>query len=195
MDAHPEGLVVNLGAGLDTRFYRLDNGTITWIDIDLPEVVAFRQKLQEPANPRRLLLAASVLEDGWVPHVKRLARSGVLFVAEGLFPYFTESQHRAVFAELSDNFPGQEMLFHTSAPSALREFAHLSVLSKLRTRADMQWGLEEGADVSSLNPRVCFVAEYSLLEGYEDSLPEPIRRRLTPDLIRKVAKIVRVRFE
>jgi hypothetical protein len=46
-------------------------------------------------------------------------------------------------------------------------------------------GLEEGADVSSLNPRVCFVAEYSLLEGYEDSLPEPIRRRLTPDLIRK----------
>jgi hypothetical protein len=39
--------------------------------------------------------------------------------------------------------------------------------------------------VSSLNPRVCFVAEYSLLEGYEDSLPEPIRRRLTPDLIRK----------
>ena len=98
MDAHPEGLVVNLGAGLDTRFYRLDNGTIAWIDIDLPEVVAFRQKLQEPANPRRLLLAASVLEHGWVPHVKRLARSRVLFVAEGLFPYFTESQHRAVFA-------------------------------------------------------------------------------------------------
>ena len=64
MDAHPEGLVVNLGAGLDTRFYRLDNGTIAWIDIDLPEVVAFRQKLQDPANPRRLLLAASVLEDG-----------------------------------------------------------------------------------------------------------------------------------
>jgi O-methyltransferase involved in polyketide biosynthesis len=28
VDAHPEGLVVNLGAGLDTRFYRLDNGTI-----------------------------------------------------------------------------------------------------------------------------------------------------------------------
>ena len=90
-----------------------------------------------------------------------------------------------MFAELSDNFPGQEMPFRTNAPSALREFAHLSVLSKLRTRADMQWGLEEGADVSSLNPRMCFVAEYSLLEGYEDSLPEPIRRRLTPDLIRK----------
>jgi hypothetical protein len=49
--------------------------------------------------------------------------------------------------------------------------------------------------VSLLDPRVRFVAEYSLLEGYEDSLPESIRRRLTPDLIRKAAKIVRVRFE
>jgi hypothetical protein len=87
------------------------------------------------------------------------------------------------------------MLFQTSAPSVLKEFAPLSVLSKLRTRADMQWGLEEGADVSLLDPRVRFVAEYSLLEGYEDSLPESIRRRLTPDLIRKAAKIVRVRFE
>jgi O-methyltransferase involved in polyketide biosynthesis len=195
VDAEPEGLVVNLGAGLDTRFYRLDNGTIVWVDIDLPEVVAFRRKLLEPANPRRLLLAASVLEDGWIPHVKRLAPSRVLFVAEGLFPYFTEAQHRAVFAALCNHFPGQEMLLHTSAPSALREFAHLSVLSKLRTRAQMQWGLEEGSDVSSLNPRVRFVEEYSLLDGYEDGLPEPIRRRLTSDLIRKAAKIVRVRFE
>ena len=59
----------------------------------------------------------------------------------------------------------------------------------------MQWGLEEGADVSSLNPRAGFVDEYSLMEGAEDGLPKPIRRRLTPDLIRKAAKIVRVRFE
>jgi O-methyltransferase involved in polyketide biosynthesis len=118
-----------------------------------------------------------------------------MFVAEGLFPYFNEAQHRAIFADLSNDFPGQEMLFQTSAPSVLREFAHLSVLSKLRTRADMQWGLEEGAEVSSLDPRARFVDEYSLLAGYQDSLPEPIRRRLTPDLVRKAAKIVRVRFE
>jgi len=193
--AHPGGLVVNLGAGLDTRFYRLDNGTIAWIDIDLPAVVAFRQKLREPVNPRRLMVAASVFDDEWIPEVRRFGRSPLLFVAEGLFPYFTEAQHRAIFAHLSDNFPGQQMLFQTSAPSVLREFAHLSVLSKLRTRADMEWGLEEGADVSSLDPRARFVDEYSLFEGYDGKLPEPVRRQFTPDLIRKAAKIVRVRFE
>jgi O-methyltransferase involved in polyketide biosynthesis len=127
--------------------------------------------------------------------VRRFGWSSLLFVAEGLFPYFTEAQHRAILAHLSNNFPGQEMLFQTSAPSALREFSNLSVLSKLRTRADMEWGLEEGADVSSLDPRARFVDEYSLFEGYEGKMPEPIRRRLTPDSIRKAAKIVLVRFE
>jgi hypothetical protein len=38
--------------------------------------------------------------------------------------------------------------------------------------------------VSFLGPRARFVAEYSLLEVYEGSLPDPIRRRLDPDLIR-----------
>ncbi len=195
MDANPEGRVVNLGAGLDTRSYRLDNGTIAWIEIDLPAVIAFRQKLHEPANPRHVLLAASVLDEDWIPKVQRLAGSRVLFVAEGLLPYFTEAQHRAFFALLSDNFPGQEILFQTSAPSALQAFAHLSVLSKLRTRAELEWGLEEGADVSSLNPKARFINEYSLLESYEDRLPEAIRHKLAPDELRKAGKIVRVRFE
>jgi O-methyltransferase involved in polyketide biosynthesis len=195
IDAHPDGLVVNLGAGLDTRFHRLDNGAITWIEIDLPAVITFRQKLQEPSNPRHVLLAGSVLDDDWIPKVKLLARRCILFVAEGLFPYFTEAQHRAIFALFADHFPGHEMLFQTSALSALQAFAHLSDLSKLRTSADVRWGLEEGADVSSLNPKARFVDEYSLREGHEDSLPEAIRHRLAPDMIKKVARIVRVRFE
>ena len=195
IDAHADGLVVNLGAGLDTRFYRLDNGSITWIEIDLPAVITFRQKLQEPSNPRHVLLAASVLDDDWIPKVKLLARPCILFVAEGLLPCFTEAEHRAIFAHLADNFPGQDMLFQTSALSALRAFSQLSDLSKLRTSADVQWGLEEGADVSSLNPKARFVDEFLLLEGCEDSLPEAIRHRLAPDMIKRAAKIVRVRFD
>jgi hypothetical protein len=53
------------------------------------------------------------------------------------------------------------MLFQTSAPSVVRAFIHLSDLSKLRTGADVQWGLEEGAEVSSLNPNARFLAEFS----------------------------------
>jgi len=192
--ANPDSLVVNLGAGLDTRFHRLNNGTVVWMEIDLPDVTAFRERLQEPADRRHVLLSASVLEDGWVSEVKLRVRPRILFIAEGLFPYFTEAEHRAVFAQLADNFSGQEMLFQTSAASALREFAHLSLLSKLRTSPEMRWGLEEGADVERLHPKARFVAEYALLDGYEHLLPEAMRQKLSPDMIRKAGKIVHVRF-
>jgi O-methyltransferase involved in polyketide biosynthesis len=172
------------------------------MELDLPAVIAFRQSLGEPANPSHVFLAASILDkDRWIPEVKRQDRSRVLFVAEGLFPYFTEAQHREIFGWLADSFPGQDMLFQTSAPSIMRMFLQHSDLAKLNANIDLQWGLEESADVSLLNPRVRFLSESPLLADYE-KLPEQARRRLSPnrmsrlspDQIRKAAKIVHVRF-
>jgi hypothetical protein len=34
--AHPGGTVVELGTGLNTRFERVDNGRVHWLDLDLP---------------------------------------------------------------------------------------------------------------------------------------------------------------
>jgi O-methyltransferase involved in polyketide biosynthesis len=193
--SNPDALVVNFGAGLDTRFYRLDNGKIEWIELDLPAVIAFRRKLGEPANPRHLLLTASVFDEhGWLPQVKSRARSRILFIAEGLFPYFTEEQHKQIFGSLADNFPKQEMLFQTNAPSIVRSLVRHSDLSKLRTTAELQWGLEEGAQVSALNPKVHFICEFPLLTDYE-KLPAELRQLLKPDQLKKAGKIVHVRFE
>jgi O-methyltransferase involved in polyketide biosynthesis len=35
LEAHPSAIVVNLGAGLDTAYYRVDNGFLNWIDVGL----------------------------------------------------------------------------------------------------------------------------------------------------------------
>jgi O-methyltransferase involved in polyketide biosynthesis len=192
---HPDGLVVNLGAGLDTRFYRLDNGSIRWIELDLPDVITFRHRLEEPLDIRHALLAASVLDDRWVPEVKRYGKEPLLFVAEGLFPYFSEQQHRNVFTLLADNFPAQEMLFQTSAPSVTRGLAHESDLTKMKDSIELGWGFEESAQVSMLNEKTRYIDEFSLLEGREPFLPEDLKEKLTPDALRKAAKIVHVRFE
>ena len=37
---HPDAVVVNLGGGLDTRFFRVDNGRVLWKEIDVPESIA-----------------------------------------------------------------------------------------------------------------------------------------------------------
>jgi len=191
----PDALIVNLGAGLDTRFHRLDNSEIEWIELDLPPVIAFRENLGEPANPRHTFLAASILDpDRWIPEVKKRVKSRVLFVAEGLFPYFTQAQHKEIFAELAGNFPGQDMLFHTSAPSVMQSFRPHSALAKAKMNAELQWGLEEGAEVSRLHPRVRFLAEFPLLTGYE-KMPLELREQVTPDQFTRAAKIVHVRFD
>ncbi len=41
---NPSGLLVELGCGLDTRFHRLDDGRLTWLGVDLPEVIALRRQ-------------------------------------------------------------------------------------------------------------------------------------------------------
>jgi O-methyltransferase involved in polyketide biosynthesis len=58
---HPTGTVVEIGAGLSTRFERLDNGQATWVDIDLPDAMDLRRQLLG-GSPRRTMLARSVLE-------------------------------------------------------------------------------------------------------------------------------------
>jgi O-methyltransferase involved in polyketide biosynthesis len=194
LEKAPDGLVVNLGAGLDTRFHSLDNGRVEWIELDLPGVITFRQKLHEPDSKRHWMIAASVLDDDWVVKIKRYARSRILFVAEGLLPYFTEEEHRKIFTCLVESFPGQEMLFHTIAPSLIQELAQHSLISKLSMKVEMQWGLDDSKQVSALNPKVEFVREFSLLEGRYDQLPEPVRQKLSPAMANKIAKIVHVRF-
>jgi len=45
LTCHPEAVVVHIGCGLDSRFERVDNGTVEWYDLDLPEVIELRRKL------------------------------------------------------------------------------------------------------------------------------------------------------
>ena len=61
MRLHPEGTVVEIGAGLNTRFERLDNGRVHWYDLELPDTVELRRRFFSDSE-RRITLAASVLD-------------------------------------------------------------------------------------------------------------------------------------
>jgi O-methyltransferase involved in polyketide biosynthesis len=198
---HPDALVVNLGAGLDTRFYRLDNGMIRWIELDLPEVIAFRRKLEEPVNARHLLVEGSVLDPLWPARVKQNACEHVLLIAEGLLPYFTQEEHAAILSGIANNFPGQEMLFQTAAISTVREIAKhvdlrkLSNLGQMSDDVHIQWGFDDATGVSALEPRARFIEEFPLLDL---SATRQLEQKLPPQLVEKLVtagKIVRVRFD
>ena len=50
---HPDGTVVALGEGLETQFWRVDNGRVRWLTVDLPEAVEVRERLLPPAERQR----------------------------------------------------------------------------------------------------------------------------------------------
>jgi O-methyltransferase involved in polyketide biosynthesis len=54
---------------------------VRWIELDLPDVISFRNKLQKPLNERRRLLAGSVLDGGWITEVLRDSRARILLIA------------------------------------------------------------------------------------------------------------------
>ena len=87
LSKYPKGTIINLGCGLDTRFYRIDNGTVIWYDIDFPEVIELRRRFMEE-NSRHFFIGNSVLNPDWFPEVK--TGGPYLILAEGLLMYMTE---------------------------------------------------------------------------------------------------------
>ena len=48
---HHAGVIVNIGCGLDMRFFRIDNGEMQFYDLDLPNVIELKRQLC-PVNDR-----------------------------------------------------------------------------------------------------------------------------------------------
>lgn len=96
----PEGTVVELGCGLETTYYRTDNGKAKWYELDLPEVIADREKVL-PCPQRMSCIASSAFETAWMDELsKQLKDTPVMFLASGVFQYFPEDTVLKLFRDL-----------------------------------------------------------------------------------------------
>jgi O-methyltransferase involved in polyketide biosynthesis len=106
---HPDGTVVALGEGLETQFWRVDNGRVRWLTVDLPETIAVRERLL-PAGGRRSVIAASALDEDWLDAVD--ASRGVLVTAQGLLMYLERDEVHRLIAACARRLPGKALLLH-----------------------------------------------------------------------------------
>jgi len=136
----PGGLVVALGEGLETGFWRTDDGRVRWLSVDLPATAELRRALL-PDEERRRTIAASVLDDDWLDEVD--AAHGVLLLAQGVLMYLRPPDVHALFDRCAARFPGAALVFDT----APRWFAMLASRGLLRTPSGyvappMPWGFD-----------------------------------------------------
>jgi O-methyltransferase involved in polyketide biosynthesis len=118
---HPQGTVVALGEGLETQLWRVDNGGVRWISVDLPEMIELRGRLL-PEHPRNQLVPCSALDPAWAG----LAGPGTqaLIVAQGLLMYFTDPEVDGFFDMVAERCPGAAVLFDTIPAWAATSVGH-----------------------------------------------------------------------
>lgn len=109
---YPTGTVVELGAGLETQFQRCDNGTVSWICVDVEESITVRERFL-PAGPRCRHIACSALDLRWIDEI---APGPVFITAQGLFMYFSETEVRKLITSIVDRLPGVELMFDAIPP-------------------------------------------------------------------------------
>jgi O-methyltransferase involved in polyketide biosynthesis len=145
---HPAGTVVEIGAGLNTRFERVDNGQVHWVDLDLPEAMGLRREFFGESERRRLI-SASVTDEDWLAVVEGLP-GPVYFVAEAVLIYLPESDVHGVFTRLAGRFPGALISFDTWG-SWIRDHAdELGAVTSMG--AEVRWTCDDPRDLEQAVP-------------------------------------------
>lgn len=137
---HPDGTVVEVGCGLNSRFERLNPANIQWFDLDVPQVYDVWQKHFSETD-RRGFLPYSAFDEEWIAKVKQAAGKPFLFISEASVIYFSKQKVRDLFRLLAKHFPGSYYLFDTAHPSFIASLETNEDALKF-CNARIQWTIE-----------------------------------------------------
>jgi O-methyltransferase involved in polyketide biosynthesis len=187
---HPDAVVVNLGCGLDTRFHRLDNGTTTWFDLDVPEAIELRSQFFKPTD-RYDFIPKSVFDLTWIDRIPK--KRDTLFLAEGLLMYFTEAEVKLLLKNLCKEFSKAEMLLEAMSPFiAKRTQKHPDVKNY---NATFKWGIKAGREMEGWDIGVRFIDEHYYFDRHKNKQPMVLRMLAVLPGFRKMMKIIHIGFK
>lgn len=162
---NPEAVIVNIGAGFDNRFSRVDNGKILWFDLDLPDAITVRRKAFGEQD-RVTMIAGSALENGWCAEVKKALQgrnTKPIFLAEGLFMYLTLEQIRTLLEILKTNFPeGGTLIAEQNCKLMQKNEKHHDTVKN--TKAHFMSGTDSGQEIADLTDGIRLTEEHSFNE-------------------------------
>ncbi len=99
---HPDAVVLDLGAGLDDRMFRIaPPPTVDWYDVDFSGVIAFRRSVL-PEHGQAHAIGASVTDPQWLEQIS--ADRPAMIVADGLLAFLTEEEIISLLTRLTSHF-------------------------------------------------------------------------------------------
>ena len=124
---YPDCIVVSLGAGLDTMFYRVDNGYI------VHNVVS------------------SITDELWTKNIEINGRK-LLLVSEGVVMYLTLDEMKQFLGLLTDSFEEFTLYLDMISPYVAKRSKQHDMLSKMDVT--FQWGTKDGHEIVVMNPKL-----------------------------------------
>jgi O-methyltransferase involved in polyketide biosynthesis len=166
LDTHPAGTVVEIGTGLNTRFERVDNGAVHWLDLDLPDTIELRRSFFADTSRRRMV-TASALDEAWLQLVAE-SPGPYFFVTEGVLVYLPEVGVTRTLARIAERFPGAFVALDTYSQ---RMYEQQHRLAAKRNIARWAWACDDPRSLERLGLRM---AESSTITRP----PRALRRQL-----------------
>lgn len=169
---YPDGLVVNLGCGFDTRFWRTGLKENQYIELDLPNVIDIKNEILGDQIKYKIL-GDSVLDDQWIKTIDAIQNHHVLFLAEGLFMYLQEKDVIKLFNTLAENFTESEVAFETVNKKYTKGFNKKMVEMKIKRQfgsnagSSYNFGIVNGKEIESYHNKYTVIDEWSFFEEDE----------------------------
>jgi methyltransferase (TIGR00027 family) len=171
----PTGAIVNLGCGLDTRFWRTDNGKARFYDLDLPEVIEIKKRLCTETD-RYHMIASSVLDHKWMAQLREASKGPFLFLAEGLFMYLEKNDVKNLVIKLQSEFPGSELACEVVNESVIKGPLKSALNMKMQRQlhlgsgATFSFGVKDGREMENWSPGIKLLDEWSHFDTNEKKL-------------------------
>ncbi len=174
MKANPDCVVVNLGCGMDTRFFRIDNGKITFYDLDLQEVISFKRNLLAETE-RYKLLGCSVFDRSWLDLVLEQQKP-IILLAEGLFMYLPAKELKELLTAIADRINYGQLVAEVVHESYTRGFKKWLVDFKFKHELNFdrpvsyQFGISDSDELERFSPRLKLINDWSYFDSESKKL-------------------------
>lgn len=139
---HDECNVVFLGVGLETAYYRLNNGRARFYSVDLPDVISLRERLLSRGE-NEYLVAGDMFDLQWVNGMDPTLPTMIAVV--GVFEYFEEGRIIDLIRKMKEIFPRGELVFDATNAKGLA-VANKYVRKTGNAHAQMYFSVDNPAD-------------------------------------------------
>ena len=196
---HPHATIINLGCGLDLSFEEVDNGTCKFINMDLPDVIAAREKIVN-CREREFTFAGDLMDFSWMERIREepynvKERDGVFIISGGVLMYFHTEQMKRFFQALAKAFPNGGICFDGENEQGLKKSN--KIVQKTGNGTEIHFPIEDLRKLfASWGDEFTKVTEYPIPDYVRKSREVPVKWKLVLSLGMRLGmvKIIEVRF-